>query len=78
VVCTTNTSPRALPAQRLAALAVELFGAGRVRTAPAMPEAIEAAVTLAEEDVDGELSAVAVLVTGSVVTVADARMLLVR
>jgi dihydrofolate synthase/folylpolyglutamate synthase len=33
-------------------------------------------VTLAEVDLDGELGAVGVLITGSVVTVADARHLL--
>jgi dihydrofolate synthase/folylpolyglutamate synthase len=43
-----------------------------------MPDAIEAAVVLAESDVDGELSGVGVLVTGSVFTVADARLLLKR
>ena len=43
-----------------------------------MPDAIEAAVALAEADVDGELSGVGVLITGSVVTVADARKLLKR
>ena len=41
-----------------------------------MPDAIEEAVVLAEEDTDGEHSGVAVLITGSVVTVADARKLL--
>ena len=43
-----------------------------------MPDAIEAAVAEAEYDVPGELSGVGVLVTGSVVTVADARRLLKR
>jgi dihydrofolate synthase / folylpolyglutamate synthase len=43
-----------------------------------MPDAIEAAVALAEEDVPGELAGVGVLITGSVVTVADARRLLKR
>ena len=43
-----------------------------------MPDAIEAAVVLAETEVQGELSGVGVLITGSVVTVADARKLLKR
>ena len=47
-------------------------------SAEEMPDAIELAVALAEEDVPGELSGVGVLVTGSVVTVADARRLLKR
>ena len=78
VVCTRNTSPRAVPADELATLAVEIFGEDRVRVAPSMPDAIETAVTLAESDVEGELAAVGVLITGSVITVADARKLLGR
>jgi dihydrofolate synthase/folylpolyglutamate synthase len=78
VVCTRNTSPRALPAGDLGAIARDVFGEARVRVEPFMPDAIETAVTLAETDVDSELSRVGVLVTGSVVTVADARRLLVR
>ncbi|WCN80376.1 bifunctional folylpolyglutamate synthase/dihydrofolate synthase [Micromonospora sp. LH3U1] len=78
LVLTTNSSPRALPATELEALAVEVFGENRVAVAEDMPDAIELAVALAEEDVPGELSGVGVLVTGSVVTVADARRLLKR
>ncbi len=43
-----------------------------------MPDAIEAAVALAEADVDSSLAGVGILITGSVITVADARTLLVR
>ncbi|MEU6078586.1 folylpolyglutamate synthase/dihydrofolate synthase family protein [Micromonospora sp. NPDC047074] len=78
VVVTRNSSPRAMPARELAALAAEVFGPERVEVAEEMPDAIEAAVAMAEEDVPGELSGVGVLVTGSVVTVADARRLLKR
>ena len=78
VVTTRNTSPRALPAGELAAVAREVFGDDRVHVEARMPDAIEAAVTLAESDVDGEPSGIGVLVTGSVVTVADARKLLKR
>ena len=78
VVVTRNSSPRALPAKELAALAAEVFGPDRVEVAEEMPDAIEAAVALAEEDVPGELAGVGVIVTGSVVTVADARRLLKR
>ncbi|PZF87172.1 bifunctional folylpolyglutamate synthase/dihydrofolate synthase [Micromonospora deserti] len=78
VVVTRNSSPRAMPAKDLAALAAEVFGPDRVEVAEEMPDAIEAAVALAEEDVPGELSGVGVLITGSVVTVADARRLLKR
>lgn len=78
IVVTRNTSARAMPAAKLGALAAEVFGEDRVRVEPQMPDAIELAVTLAEEDLDGELSGVGVLITGSVVTVADARKLLKR
>jgi dihydrofolate synthase/folylpolyglutamate synthase len=78
VVVTRNSSPRAMSTKELAALASEIFGEERVEVAEEMPDAIELAVTLAEEDVPGELSGVGVLVTGSVVTVADARRLLKR
>jgi dihydrofolate synthase/folylpolyglutamate synthase len=78
VVCTRNTSPRGLPAGALGALATEVFGEDRVHVEESMADAIETAVGLAETDVDGELAGVGVLVTGSVVTVADARRLLVR
>ncbi|GGO18259.1 bifunctional folylpolyglutamate synthase/dihydrofolate synthase [Micromonospora parathelypteridis] len=78
MVVTRNSSPRAMPTDELVELASEIFGEERVELAEDMPDAIELAVALAEEDVPGELSGVGVLVTGSVVTVADARRLLKR
>jgi dihydrofolate synthase / folylpolyglutamate synthase len=78
IVVTRNTSPRAMPAASLGALAAEIFGEDRVHVEPDLPDAIATAVGLAEEDLDGELSGVGVLITGSVVTVADARRLLQR
>jgi dihydrofolate synthase / folylpolyglutamate synthase len=78
VVITRNTSPRAMPAAALAEVAADLFGAERVRLEPEMPDAIEVAVAEAESDVDGELGGVGVVITGSVITVADARRLLKR
>ncbi|MGI5215597.1 bifunctional folylpolyglutamate synthase/dihydrofolate synthase [Plantactinospora sp. CA-290183] len=78
IVVTQNTSPRAMPVAELAAIAAEVFGPDRVEVAAELPDAIEAAVALAETDVVGELSGVGVLITGSVVTVADARRLLKR
>jgi dihydrofolate synthase/folylpolyglutamate synthase len=62
----------------LAALAVEVLGADRVDVAPRFDDAIEAAVRLAEEATDGPLGGEGVIITGSVVTVADARKLLQR
>jgi dihydrofolate synthase/folylpolyglutamate synthase len=78
IVVTQNSSPRSMPVAELAQIASDIFGEDRVTTADTMPDAIEEAVVLAEEDTSGELSGVAVLVTGSVVTVADARKLLKR
>ena len=78
IVVTRNSSPRAMPVEELADLATEVFGPDRVEVAADMPDAIELAVGLAETDVQGELSGVGVVVTGSVVTVADARRLLKR
>jgi dihydrofolate synthase/folylpolyglutamate synthase len=78
VVATRNSSDRAMPAARLGELAREIFGADRVRVAPRLPDAVEIAVALAEEDVDTGLGGLGVLITGSVFTVADARRLLLR
>lgn len=75
VVITQSDSPRALSADALAAVAVEVFGADRVEVAPRLDDAIEAAVSLAEEE---GLGGTGVLVTGSVVTVGAARRLLHR
>jgi dihydrofolate synthase/folylpolyglutamate synthase len=65
-----------MPVDELAQLAEEIFGEDRVTITQNMPDAIEEAVVLAEENTDGEHSGVAVLITGSIVTVADARKLL--
>lgn len=78
VVVTRNTSPRTMSAAALGAVAVEIFGEDRVRIEPQFLDAIDAAVTLAESDADSDPTGVGVLITGSVVTVADARRLLKR
>lgn len=78
IVVTQNSSPRSMPVGELAQTAIEIFGEDRVTVAQTMPDAISEAVVIAEEDTSGELSGVGVLITGSVVTVADARKLLKR
>jgi dihydrofolate synthase/folylpolyglutamate synthase len=78
IVVTQNSSPRSMPADELAQVATDIFGEDRVTVTQNMPDAIEEAVVIAEEDASGELSGVGVLITGSVVTVADARRLLKR
>ncbi|MGA5707997.1 bifunctional tetrahydrofolate synthase/dihydrofolate synthase [Streptomyces cellulosae] len=74
VVVTQNSSHRAMDADQLAAIAVEVFGEERVQVEPRLPDALEAAITLAEEE--GEFAGGGVLVTGSVITVGEARLLL--
>lgn len=77
VVCTQNSTERAMPADQLAAVAVEVFGEHRVQVVPRLADAIDVAVALAEaEGSDSPLGSGAVLVTGSVVTVGEARVLL--
>jgi dihydrofolate synthase/folylpolyglutamate synthase len=78
IVVTQNSSQRSMPLNELAQIATEIFGEDRVMVAQNMPDAIEEAVVLAESDTDGELGGVGVLITGSIVTVADARKLLKR
>ncbi|MGF1428173.1 bifunctional tetrahydrofolate synthase/dihydrofolate synthase [Kitasatospora sp. LaBMicrA B282] len=76
VVVTQNSTHRAMPVDQLAAQAVEVFGEDRVQVEPRLDDAIDAAVTLAEEE--GDLAGVGVLVTGSVITAGEARLLLGR
>jgi len=73
VVVTANTSPRALPVDALAEVAAEVFGDDRVVSASRLDDAIERAIALAEA---GPLGGGGVLVTGSIVTVGEARRLL--
>ena len=51
VVCTQNSTPRAMPAEQLAVAAREVFGDDRVTVAPFLPDAIDQAAALAEEGV---------------------------
>ncbi|MEU3945531.1 folylpolyglutamate synthase/dihydrofolate synthase family protein [Streptomyces sp. NPDC029526] len=74
VVVTQNSTHRAMDADALAAVAVEVFGEDRVQVEPRLPDALESAITLAEEE--GEFAGGGVLVTGSVITVGEARLLL--
>jgi len=75
LVATANSSPRALSPDELAAVAVEVFGADRVTVEVRLDDAIDTAVRLAEEDVEA-YGGSGILVTGSVVTAGEARLLL--
>jgi dihydrofolate synthase/folylpolyglutamate synthase len=76
IVVTQNDSPRAMPADDLAELAVEVFGADRVDVATHLAEAIDLAVERADEGDD--FGGAGVLITGSVITAGEARRLLKR
>ncbi len=78
VVCTQSSTPRAMSAEALGEIAADLFGEHRVRVVPRLDDALETAVTLAETGGAGgeSIGSGGVLVTGSVVTVGEARLLL--
>jgi dihydrofolate synthase/folylpolyglutamate synthase len=80
LVVTQNSTRRALPAEELAVTAREVFGEDRVTVVPRLADAIDEATALAEAgDFGGSsIGSGAVLVTGSVVTVGEARAMLRR
>jgi dihydrofolate synthase/folylpolyglutamate synthase len=80
LVCTQNSTPRSMSAAALGRAAVEVFGEDRVSVVPDLAEAIDRAATLAEagEAIDVSIGAGAVLITGSVVTVGEARAMIRR
>ncbi len=77
VIITRSSSPRATDVDALAAIAVDVFGAERVEVAPRLADAIDIAISRADAAA-GELGGTGVLITGSVVTAAEARALLGR
>ena len=76
IVVTQNGSPRAMPVDHLADLARDVFGQDRVQVEDALDDALSTAVGLA--DAESQYGGAGVLVTGSVVTVGEARPLLHR
>jgi folylpolyglutamate synthase/dihydropteroate synthase len=74
LVVTRNSSPRSMPPEELGELAEGIFGIDRVHVIPRMDDAIDQAIALAEET--GEYQGAGVLITGSVVTAGDARVML--
>jgi dihydrofolate synthase/folylpolyglutamate synthase len=80
VVVTRNSSERSMDPGETAELAAEIFSEDRVRSAPRLDDAIEAAVALADaaDEAAGETGpgSGGVLITGSVITAGDARRLL--
>jgi dihydrofolate synthase/folylpolyglutamate synthase len=74
VVVTTNSSPRAMRPEVLAEVAREVFGDDRVEVSARLDDAIELAVTRAESQT--AMGGAGVIITGSIVTVGEARHLL--
>jgi dihydrofolate synthase/folylpolyglutamate synthase len=77
IVCTQNSTPRAMPAVELAEIAADIFGEERVTLAPRLDDAVERAILKADaaEGYDDAIGSGGVLVTGSVVTAGEARLL---
>ncbi|MET1061910.1 MAG: folylpolyglutamate synthase/dihydrofolate synthase family protein [Aeromicrobium sp.] len=77
IVCTQNSTPRSMPAVELAEIAADIFGEERVTLAPRLDDAVERAILKADaaEGYDDAIGSGGVLVTGSVVTVGEARLL---
>jgi dihydrofolate synthase/folylpolyglutamate synthase len=74
LIVSRNSSPRSMPAQELAVVAREVFGEDRVHLVPRLDDAIDRAIGLADES--GEFAGAGVLITGSVTTAGDARLLM--
>jgi folylpolyglutamate synthase/dihydropteroate synthase len=83
LVATRNSSGRSMDPVELAEVAEPIFGPDRVAVAKRLDDAIELAVTLADEADAGQggaagLGSAVVLITGSVMTAGEARLLLMR
>ena len=78
LVVTQNSTPRAMPAEALGEVAKQVFGEARVSVVPDLASAIDYAAALAEagQAFGDALGAGGVLVTGSVVTVGEARAMI--
>jgi dihydrofolate synthase/folylpolyglutamate synthase len=76
VIVTRSSTERAMAPAELAVVAREIFGEDRVTLVPDLADALDQAAALAEAGDAISVSSGAVLVTGSVVTVGEARRLL--
>ena len=76
IIVTSSSSPRAMPVKELESLAIKIFGADRVFS----NENLEGALKRAIDDAKRPLSddSVGIVITGSVVTVGEARSILRR
>lgn len=78
LIVTRNSSQRALDVDRLAEMAKAHFDGADVIASPDLPSALDLAIQRANERNLSEASSAAVVVTGSVVTVGEARLLMRR
>ncbi|WP_313405686.1 folylpolyglutamate synthase/dihydrofolate synthase family protein [Aeromicrobium sp.] len=79
VICTQNSTERSLAADALGEIATGLFGPERVTVVPRLDDALERAISFADasgEEFRDAIGSGGVIVTGSVVTVGEARTLL--
>jgi dihydrofolate synthase / folylpolyglutamate synthase len=77
IVVTANSSSRSMDPAALGEVAAGIFGPDRVSVTARLDDAIELGVALADEvDAVGGPGSAAVLITGSVITAGDARVLL--
>ena len=73
IVVTRSSSGRSMDVRELAEIAADIFGEDRVRSAERLDAALEAAITMAEEDGS---PAGGVIATGSIPLAAEVRLLL--
>jgi dihydrofolate synthase/folylpolyglutamate synthase len=71
VIVTKNSSPRSMPVADVEAIATKIFGADRVFTADTLEAAIEKAIKDSVRPLSEDT--IGILITGSVVTVGEAR-----
>jgi len=76
IIITTNSSPRAMSVADLEKIAVEVFGADRVFTEATLTSAIDRAVKDSVRPLSDDT--LGILITGSVVTVGEARSIIRR
>lgn len=74
IIVTENNSPRAMPTEELFKIAVDIFEEDRVSSAGSIAGAIEAAMDKASHPTQS----IGIVITGSVITVGQARALLKR
>ena len=71
IIVTTNSAARSMAVGDLEALATQVFGADRVFAQPTLTDAIDKAIKDSVRPLSEE--SLAILITGSVVTVGEAR-----